>query len=179
MEHRETSQRITQLYKAFAKVIFVKIRSIVLDEADAADILQHTFERLYIKAHKEKGSETFRNLFYDNAQIHGYLYRIAINESYRSLQKKQKAPQVAVTEVFEGASPEDLLTTRIVSEQLQTIDAYIQNEADEREQTLFYLLFFEELKQKEIAEILGVTGRYVRTLHKQLVQKLKNRVFAN
>jgi RNA polymerase sigma-70 factor, ECF subfamily len=137
-------KKLLQLYQ---KPLYFHIRNIVLNHDDADDVLQNTFIKVFSNISKFKG----------DSKLYSWLYRIATNEALTFLQQKAKKS---------GISNEELQSKAINN--LES-DVYFEgNEIElklqkaiailpEKQQLVFKMKYFEEMKYEEMSEILSTS----------------------
>jgi len=134
-------RELLQLYK---ERLYWHIRKIVLNHNDADDALQNTFIKIYRSIDKFKGE----------SKLFSWMYRIATNESITLLNKNAKRLQIT-NEEYQDKAINNL-----------TADVYFEGDAiqlklqkaiatlPEKQQLVFNMRYFDDLKYKDIAEIL-------------------------
>ena len=134
-------RELLQLYK---ERLYWHIRKIVLNHDDADDVLQNTFIKVYRSIDKFKGE----------SQLFSWLYRIATNESITLINKNAKRLQIT-NEEHQQKAINNL-----------TADVYFEGDAiqlklqkaiatlPEKQQIVFNMRYFEDIKYKDMAEIL-------------------------
>ena len=141
---RETAFReLLQLYK---ERLYWHVRKIVISHDDADDVLQNTFIKVYRSIDKFKG----------DSKLYSWLYRIATNESITHINKNAKRLQISNEEhqnlainnlkadvYFEGNDIQIKLQKAIAS-------------LPQKQQLVFNMKYFDDLKYKEIADILDL-----------------------
>jgi len=158
-------KKLLQLYQ---KPLYFHIRNIVLNHNDTDDVLQNTFIKVFSNIDKFKG----------DSKLYSWLYRIATNEALSFLQQKAKKS---------GISNEELQSKAINS--LES-DVYFDGGAielklqkaiailPEKQQLVFRMKYFEELKYKAMSEILNTSvGALKASYHiatKKIEEYLKN-----
>ena len=73
-------------------------------------------------------------------------------------------------------SPIDAPEQRLQDQELRKIIAKSIDSLNEKERTVISLYYFEELKLKEIAFVLGLTESRISQLHTKALMKLKNKI---
>jgi RNA polymerase sigma factor (sigma-70 family) len=158
-----------KLVSDYQKPLYNHIRNIVLNHDDAHDVLQNTFVKVFRYLNKFKG----------DSKLFSWIYRIATNEALTFLSLKAK---------LNGITSEALQNKTI--DNLQA-DAYFDgNEIQlklqkaivtlpEKQQLVFKMKYFEELKYEEIAEILGTSVGALKASYHHAVKKIEAYVTSN
>ncbi|NRD23998.1 RNA polymerase sigma factor [Winogradskyella litoriviva] len=133
-----------ELLKLYKERLYWHIRKIVLNHDDADDVLQNTFIKVYRSIDKFKG----------DSKLFSWIYRIATNESITLINKNAKRQQITNEEYQNKAI--NSLTADIYFEgddiqlKLQKAIATLP----QKQQIVFNMRYFEDLKYKDMAEIL-------------------------
>lgn len=163
------NQAFEILLKNFQKPLYNHIRNIVLNHDDADDVLQNTFVKVFQNLDKFKGE----------CKLFSWMYRIATNEALTFLNKKSK---------LSGVSSEALQNKTI--DNLQS-DVYFEGDEiqiklqraiavlPEKQQLVFQMKYFEELKYEEISEILGTSVGALKASYHIAVKKIEAFVLTN
>ena len=150
------------LVREYTEPLYWHLRRMVLDHDDANDLLQNTF----IKAWTNIDS------FLGNSKISTWLYRIATNEALTFL-SKQSATQL--TSIDDGETG--------VASQLEADDYFDGDELQLRlqealatlppkQQLVFNMKYFDEMKYEEMSEILGTSVGALKTSYHLAVKKI-------
>ncbi len=157
-----------QLVALYKQRLYWHIRNMVKNHDDTDDILQNVFIKVYKNIKKFKG----------DSKLYSWLYRIATNESITFLNKKAKKYAISSEE----------LNRQLI----QNLEADVYFEGDEiqlklqkaiallpqKQQQVFNMKYFQDLKYKEISEILETSeGALKASYHlasKKIEQFLKN-----
>lgn len=137
-------RELLQLYK---ERLYWHIRKIVLNHDDADDVLQNTFIKVHRSIDKFKGE----------SKLFSWLYRIATNESITLINKNAKRLQITNEEHQNRAI--DNLTSDVYFEgdaiqlKLQKAIATLP----QKQQLVFNMRYFEDLKYKDMSEILDTS----------------------
>ena len=144
MAKDEAFRMLISLYK---ERLYWHIRKIVLNHEDADDVLQNTFIKVFRSI----------NGFHGNSKLFTWLYRIATNESISFIHSKatrlnrdletlqQTMVQQLETDVyFDGDEIQLKLQKAIIK-------------LPERQQLVFRMRYFDNMKYEDIAEILEVS----------------------
>lgn len=142
---REASYRT--LISTHKQRLYWHIRKIVLNHEDADDVLQNTFIKV------------FRHIegFNGDSKLYSWMYRIATNESISFLNKKAKHLHVDMKTLQEQSV--DNLRADVFFDgdeiQLKLQKAIIT--LPQKQQLVFNMKYFDDLKYEEISEILGTS----------------------
>ena len=158
-----------KLLSDYKRPLYNHIRNIVLDHDDANDVLQNTFIKVFQNLNNFKGE----------SKLYSWIYRIATNESITFINKKAK---------ISGATSNEL-KTKIV-ENLEADTHFDGNEIQiklqkailllpEKQQLVFKMKYFEELKYEEISEIVGTSVGALKASYHHAVKKIENFIKTN
>ncbi|MDN3593848.1 RNA polymerase sigma factor [Zunongwangia endophytica] len=145
LKDKKTSQEaFKKLVSEYKERLYWHIRNMVKDHDDSHDVLQNTFIKVFRNIDQFKG----------DSKLFSWMYRIATNESITFLNKKAKRQQISSDELqdaiinnlesdvyFEGSEIQLKLQKAIAS-------------LPQKQQQVFTMKYFEELKYREMAEIL-------------------------
>jgi RNA polymerase sigma-70 factor (ECF subfamily) len=141
--------------------IIHKVSNIYCDtDDDRSDLFQEIVAQLW------KSYPTFRN----EAKVSTWMYRVALNTAITSFKKRKRRPDQnhlsyenfqIVDEKYDTKIEENIKELHKAVKQLSGIEKSI------------VLLFLENKKYEEIAEITGITQNYVRVKMNRIKKKLK------
>ncbi|PIB32312.1 RNA polymerase subunit sigma-70 [Gaetbulibacter sp. 5U11] len=135
------------LITLYKERLYWHIRHIVKSHDDADDVLQNTFIKVFKNINKFKG----------DSQLYSWLYRIATNEALTHLKRNAKLKNIT----YEDA--QDLAINNLQS------DVYFEGEdiqiklqkaiatLPEKQQLVFNMKYFQDLKYSELSEILDTS----------------------
>ena len=159
---REAFMTVTSLYQ---KRVFLLAYSFFHNREDAMDIVQETFLRLYKKINMFKRGESFQSWL---LQISKNLCIDYYRKNYgktRELKSETPVDELNISGQ-EGQNPE-------VSSDLRTIFSAGIKKLAEKQRMIFVMKHYNQLKYKEIAEVLGISLGTVKSLHYKAVQNLR------
>jgi len=148
LQDSATSQEaFRELISEYKERLYWHIRNIVKSHDDTDDILQNTFLKIFRNIDQFKGE----------SKLYSWMYRIATNESLTFLNKKSRRLQI---------TSEDLQNQIIDS-----LESDVYFEGDEiqlklqkavaslpaKQQQVFNMKYFQELKYREMSEILDTS----------------------
>ena len=135
------------LVNSYKRRLYWHIRSIVLTDEDADDVLQEVFVRIFRNIEKFKGESA----------LYTWMYRIATNESLSFLKSKANRMKTSLETLqqelvlglrsdpyFDGDELELRLQEAIVS-------------LPEKQQQIFRMKYLQEMKYEAISEVLGTS----------------------
>ncbi|SEA07440.1 RNA polymerase sigma factor [Bizionia paragorgiae] len=136
-----------ELVTLYKERLYWHIRNIVKSHDDADDALQNTFIKVYRNINGFKG----------DSKLYSWLYRIATNEAITLINKNAKRLQISNEEVQELAinnlQSDVYFEGNDIQLQLQKAIAILP----EKQQLVFNMKYFQDLKYKEISEILNTS----------------------
>lgn len=160
----------TQKEQAFKKLItlykerlYWHIRNIVKSHDDTDDVLQNTFIKVYKNIHNFKG----------DSKLFSWLYRIATNESITFINQNAKRLQTTSEEV------------QLLAINNLTSDVYFEGDAiqlklqkaiatlPEKQQLVFNMKYFQEIKYIDMAEILETSEGALKASYHIAVKKIE------
>ena len=163
------NQAFQKLLQNYQKPLYNHIRNIVLNHDDTDDVLQNTFIKIFQNLKNFKGE----------SKLFSWIYRIATNEAITFINNKAKR----------NGTTSEALQTKIV-ENLQA-DVYFDgneiqlklqkaiNLLPEKQQLIFKMKYFEELKYENISEILGTSVGGLKASYHHAVKKIEDYMNSN
>ena len=158
-----------KLLKEYQKPLYNHIRNIVLIHDDANDVLQNTFVKVFQNLIKFKGE----------SKLFSWIYRIATNEALTFIAQKAKKNGVT-SETLQNNAIDNLKADvyfdgNEIQIQLQKAIALLP----EKQQLIFKMKYFEELKYEEISEILGTSVGGLKASYHHAVKKIEDYMNSN
>lgn len=157
------------LLRDYQKPLYNHIRNIVLNHDNTHDVLQNTFVKVFQNLKDFKGE----------SKLFSWMYRIATNEALTFL--NQKARKSGITSVELQNKAIDNLKADIyfdgneIQIKLQKAIATLP----EKQQLVFKMKYFEELKYEEISEIVGTSVGALKASYHHAVKKIEAFVTLN
>jgi len=151
------------LYRKYSRKLYQSVRRIVITHEDTDEILQ----RLWIKVWKHIHS------FRGDAQLYTWLYRIAYNESISFVNSKKKFFFFQVEDTSKSlvakleAAPDfdgDEIQKKLLTAVLQL---------PKKQQQVFQMKYFEDLKYEEISAITGTSVGALKANYHAAVKKVE------
>jgi len=158
-----------ELYKRYAPVLYRTAYRMVKNDADALDVVQEAFIRIY------NGLSKFRN----ESHIQTWMYRIVMNLCYDYFRKRKKITFVSEQELFDPEAGQESLQNisnrdadEISQMRRQTLQRALEH-LTVRQRTVFNLRIYEELSYEEIAKIMKIKVGTAKATFFQSVEKIK------
>lgn len=165
-QEQEAGFRI--LVEQYKERLYWHIRSIVKSHHDADDVLQNTFIKIFGNIDGFKG----------DSRLFSWMYRIATNESINFINKKARNLKIT-DEEYQNRTIQNLRADPYFegdSAQLKLQEAIAT--LPSKQQLVFNMRYFEEIKYKDMAEILETSeGALKASYHiasKKIEEFLKN-----
>jgi RNA polymerase sigma-70 factor (ECF subfamily) len=157
------NQAFKELLNLYKERLYWHIRNIVKSHDDADDVLQNTCIKIF------KNIEGFKG----DSKLFSWMYRIATNESISFINKSAKRLQVSNEEVQQIAI--NNLTSDVYFEgdaiQLKLQKAIAS--LPEKQQLVFNMKYFQDLKYKDISEILETSEGALKASYHIAVKKIE------
>jgi len=158
-----------ELLKLYKERLYWQIRHIVKSHDDADDVLQNTFIKI------------FRNIdsFKGESKLFSWMYRIATNEAITHLNQNAKRQNIS-SEALQNHKIEQLKADVYfegteIQLKLQKAIATLP----EKQQLVFNMKYFQELKYKEISEILNTSEGALKASYHIAVKKIEEYLTEN
>lgn len=158
------NQAFEKLIKDFQKPLYSHIRSIVLNHEDTNDILQNVFVKV------------FRNLknFKRESKLFSWVYRIATNESITFINQKAKKNNISSQEQaqkeIDNLNAESYFDGDEIQLKLKKAIAILP----QKQQLVFTMRYFQELKYDEISAIVGTSAGALKASYFHAVRKIED-----
>ena len=153
----------------YQKPLYNLIRSIVLNHDDANDVLQNTFVKIFQNISKFKGE----------SKLFSWVYRIATNEALTFIKSKATRNKISNEELLSKTIdnlPADVyFNGNEIELKLQKAISLLP----EKQQLVFKMKYFEELKYDEISDILGTSVGALKASYHFAVKKIEDYLNTN
>nr|WP_315143322.1 sigma-70 family RNA polymerase sigma factor [uncultured Flavobacterium sp.] len=157
------NEAFQKLLSVYQKPLYNHIRNIVLNHDDADDVLQNTFIKVFQYLKSFKGE----------SKLFSWMYRIATNEALTFLNQKAKVNGVSTAalqnKAIDNLQADVFFDGNEIQLKLQKAIANLP----EKQQLVFKMKYFEELKYEEISEILGTSVGALKASYHHAVKKIE------
>lgn len=158
------NQAFQTLLQQYQKPLYNHIRSIVISHDDADDVLQNTFVKVF----------QYLKTFKGESKLFSWMYRIATNEALTFLKQKARKNGIS-SEIIQSKAIENLKSDVYFDGneiQIKLQKAIVQ--LPEKQQLVFKMKYFDELKYEEISEILGTSVGALKASYHHAVKKIES-----
>ena len=135
----------------------------VIDHEDANDLTQDTFIKVW------KGLENFKG----DSQLFTWLYRIATNESITFINKKAKLGGTSSSELKSKMVDNLEADSHFDGNDIQLKLQKAIHTLPEKQQLVFKMRYFEEIKYEEMSVILGTSVGALKASYHLAVKKIE------
>jgi RNA polymerase sigma-70 factor (ECF subfamily) len=153
----------------YQRPLYNHIRNIVLNHDDADDVLQNTFVKVFQYLKDFKGE----------SKLFSWMYRIATNEAITFINQKAKrngtTSEAMKTKIVDNLKADTYFDGNEIQIKLQKAVALLP----EKQQLVFKMKYYEELKYEELSEILGTSVGALKASYHHAVKKIEEFVKTN
>lgn len=158
-----------QLVQQYQKPLYFHIRNIVLNHDDTDDVLQNTFIKVFSNLKNFKGE----------SKLYSWIYRIATNESLTFIEQRAKKQGISNEEVQQKAimnlESDVYFEGNEIQLKLQKAIAILP----EKQQLVFKMKYFEEMKYEKMSEILDISVGGLKANYHHAVKKIEEYLKTN
>ncbi len=153
-----------ELISQYKERLYWHVRKIVISHDDADDVLQNTF----IKIFKNIGN------FKEDSKLYSWMYRIATNESITFINKRAKERNIDITEIHSELASSLQSDIYFSGTEIQLILQKAIATLPQKQQLVFNMKYFDNLKYQEISEILKTSVGALKASYFHAVKKIEN-----
>ena len=152
-----------KLITQYKERLYWHIRKIVISHDDADDVLQNTFIKI------------FKNIdrFNQDSKLFSWMYRIATNESITFINKRAKQNNVDITDYQQELASTLESDIFYTGNEIQIILQKAIATLPQKQQLVFNMKYFDELKYDEISEILETSVGALKASYFHAVKKIE------
>ena len=163
------NEAFQMLLSQYQKPLYYHIRNIVLNHDDADDVLQNTFIKVFQHLKGFKG----------DSKLFSWMYRIATNEAITFINQKAKrngtTSEALQSKIVENLKADSFFDGTEIQIKLQKAIVTLP----EKQQLVFKMKYFEEMKYEDMSEILGTSVGALKASYHHAVKKIENYVNSN
>lgn len=163
-EPKTREEAFRELLQLYQERLYWQIRNIVKNHDDADDVLQNTFIKIFRNIGKFKGE----------SQLFSWMYRIATNEAITFLNNRAKKQHITSEElqqqILENLENDVYFEGDEIQLKLQKAIASLP----QKQQQVFNMKYFQELKYKEMSEILETSVGALKASYHHATKKIED-----
>lgn len=152
-----------ELLAQYQERLYWHIRNMVKNHEDADDVLQNTFVKIFNNIESFKG----------DSKLFSWMYRIATNEAINHINQTARKANITSGELQEqivnNLESDPYFEGNEIELKLQQAIARLP----QKQQQVFQMKYFEELKYKEISDILGTSEGALKASYHIAVKKIE------
>lgn len=152
-----------ELLQQYQERLYWQIRNIVKNHEDADDVLQNTFIKIFRNIEKFKGE----------SRLFSWMYRIATNEAITFLNNRAKKQNITSEELQQQILENLENDVYFEGDEIQLKLQKAISTLPERQQQVFNMKYFQELKYKEISEILETSVGALKASYHHATKKIE------
>ena len=152
-----------ELISLYKERLYWHIRKIVITHDDTDDVLQNTF----IKVHKNIDK------FNQESKLFSWMYRIATNEAITFINKRAKERKVDISELHDQLAATLESDVYFNGDEIQRILQNAIATLPQKQQLVFNMKYFDELKYTDISEILETSVGALKASYHHAVKKIE------
>jgi len=163
MDKKTQDKAFKILMSLYKERLYWHIRKIVISHDDADDVLQNTFIKVYRNIHN----------FKTESKIYSWIYRIATNEAITFINKRAKLKAVDIADYKQNlvsTLQDDILFN---GSEIQLILQNAILTLPQKQQMVFNMKYFDEMKYTDISEILGTSVGALKASYFHAVKKIE------
>ena len=168
-ETKSKESAFRKLISQYKERLYWHIRKIVISHDDADDVLQNTFIKIF------KNIDAFKG----DSKLFSWMYRIATNESITFINKRAKERKVAISEIHSGLAAKLQSDVYFSGDEIQLILQKAIATLPTKQQLVFNMKYFDELKYSQMSEILTTSEGALKASYFHAVKKIEKYIQQN
>ncbi|ANW97426.1 RNA polymerase subunit sigma-70 [Wenyingzhuangia fucanilytica] len=157
------SKAFDELVKLYKVRLYWHIRKIVISHDDTDDVLQNTFIKVFKNIHG----------FKEESKLFSWMYRIATNEAISFLNKRAKKSNLDIDE-YQKELRSSLQDDELFDgDSIQLILQKAIAELPQKQQLVFNMKYYDEMKYEEMSEILETSVGALKASYHHAVKKIE------
>ncbi len=164
LQNSHTQQKaFANLLTKYEKPLYFHVRTIVLNHDDTHDVLQNTFIKVFQNLNEFKGE----------SKLYSWLFRIATNEALSYINKAAIKNNYSTAEYQQKAVDNLVADTYFEGDAIQLKLQRAISILPEKQQLVFKMRYFEDLKYEEMSEILCTSVGALKASYHIAVKKIE------
>lgn len=163
------NEAFRKLVREYQRPLYNHIRTIVLNHDDTDDVLQNTFVKIFQNLKNFKGE----------SKLFSWMYRIATNESITFINQRAKKSGISNEEVQEKMINSLQADVDYDGNEIQLKLQKAVATLPEKQQLVFKMKYFEEMKYEEMSEVLSTSVGALKASYFHAVKKIEEYLNTN
>lgn len=163
LEPKTQQAAFNRLVGQYSRPLYSHVRNIVLNHDDADDVLQNTFIKVFQNLKNFKGE----------SKLFSWMYRIATNEAITFINQRAKKGGITSEEVQQKALMKLQSDEYFEGDALQLKLQHAIAKLPEKQQLVFKMRYFEDLKYEDMSEILGTSVGALKASYHHAAKKIE------
>ena len=163
------NQAFQKLLRDYQRPLYNHIRNIVLNHDDTDDVLQNTFVKVFQYLKNFKGE----------SKLFSWMYRIATNEAITFINQKAKrngtTSEAMQNKIVDNLQADTYFDGNEIQLKLQKAILLLP----EKQQLVFKMKYYEEIKYEDMSEILGTSVGALKASYHHAVKKIEEYMKTN
>ncbi|WP_298778065.1 RNA polymerase sigma factor [uncultured Polaribacter sp.] len=151
------------LINQYKERLYWHIRKIVISHDDTDDVLQNTFIKIFKNIDK----------FNQESKLYSWMYRIATNESITFINKRAKERNIDISEIHSHLVSSLESDSFFSGDEIQLILQKAIATLPTKQQLVFNMKYFDDLKYDEISKILETSIGALKSSYFHAVKKIE------
>ncbi|PQJ82231.1 RNA polymerase sigma factor [Polaribacter glomeratus] len=165
LKNNKTKEKAFRLLiSKYKERLYWHIRKIVISHDDADDVLQNTFIKIFKNIDK----------FNEQSKLYSWMYRIATNESITFINKRAKDRSVDISDYHQQLASTLESDIYFTGNEIQVILQKAIATLPQKQQLVFNMKYFDEIKYNEMSEILETSVGALKASYFHAVKKIEN-----
>jgi RNA polymerase sigma-70 factor (ECF subfamily) len=156
-------QAFRQLMSLYKERLYWHIRKIVYVHDDADDVLQNTFIKVFKNIHS----------FKEESKLYSWIFRIATNEAITFINKKAAKQEVDLSELQLNTVQNLNNDNDFTGDEIQLLLQKAIITLPHKQQLVFNMKYFDEMKYKDMSEILDTSVGALKASYFHAVKKIE------
>jgi RNA polymerase sigma-70 factor (ECF subfamily) len=163
IKEKTREQGFRKLISLYKERLYWHIRKIVISHDDADDVLQNTFIKVFKNISNFKGE----------SKLYSWMYRIATNEAITHINKNAKHQNSSSQEMQQMAVNNLQSDVYFEGETIQLKLQQAITSLPHKQQLVFNMKYFDDIKYKEMSEILETSEGALKASYHIAVKKIE------
>ena len=153
----------TAIVRKYQEKLYWHIRRMVIEHADADDVLQNVFIKVW------KGLEHFR----EDSQLYTWLYRIATNETLSFLEKQKRTATQPLNDLESSLENKIKADSYFDRNQLEWRLQLAIQELPEKQRLVFNLRYYDAMPYEKMSQILETSEGALKASYHHAAKKIE------